>query len=236
MTETPKSEIVRDWIGKQLDSGRDFTSKDSRRQAFDDFVSENKSRGFSDASRSLFFTILPKTMTDKNLDPAIYGLKRSKKSMSSGAKQDMKIKLHPMPKPSQKTEQESTEETKEETTKEELEEDIDLTAETVALTCKFAFNIIRAKYKKWQPLTQEEQTALGQAWLPIFKKYLAKNWLLWGLPLTVTLSILTTRIMDKKQDGDYQEKTTEEEEEHANEVLDEKNKGEPEKSGWLTEL
>lgn len=62
-------------------------------------------------------------------------------------------------------------------------------------------NLLKIKYPFIESLTAEEQEALGQVWLLVFKKYLERNWAIVGVALFSTMSIVTTKVKKAKDDA-----------------------------------
>jgi len=84
-----------------------------------------------------------------------------------------------------------------------------------------AFEGLWALLKLWWPLeslTKEEKELLGNMWLPAFRTYLTENWAYIGLPLILTIGIITKHIKVARD-----KKTKREEKENKKKELTEKN-------------
>lgn len=205
--EQSKSEILRDWIKNKLDDNYNYASKENRTQDFAEFVNSHKEFDIK-TDKPLYHAILKKEIVRKGLDLRTFGLTPQRpnfpESDMTGTTTFAPAPVRRMP-VVKETKQEESENTDNAT---QTQEPANFTVESVGLTVKFMFNFLKLKYPFLESLTKEEQEALGQVWLPLFKKYLERNWAMWGVAIFSTMSIMSTKIKDAKDKAKNEEDGT----------------------------
>lgn len=194
--EQSKSEILREWINKQLDNNYDYASKENRSQDFLEFINSHKEFDIK-ADKPLYHAILKKEITRKGLDLRAFGLTPQRpdfpESDMVGANIPIPaiIRRKPLNEP-------KLEENMDDIVPAQTQEPTNFSVNSVGLTMKMMINFLKLKYPFLESLTKEEQEALGEVWLPIFKRYLEKSWAMWGVAVFSTMSIMSTKIKDAK--------------------------------------
>lgn len=225
-----RSESIREFIRKKLDEKFDFSNEKARLVEFKTWCDEptQKKAGFEFAKhRTLFTEQLKKVCTERNIDPTTFGLSRPKISFAQTSGQ-VTAEIKPQPKSATPQPQESMQPPQTTPTQPPApikdEDKIEIDEEFVEITFKVFFEGVRIKMKSWKSLSDDELERLGQAWLPLFKKYLQNNWGLWGLPILTTLGIIAERRADSK---------TEESESKQDKELEKKFENSDEYKDWL---
>mgnify|MGYP003635273007 CR=1 FL=1 len=70
------------------------------------------------------------------------------------------------------------------------------TGQSVAAIFSMMFNLVHSRFPACSPLTNQEQTSLGEAWFPIFNEYLSDKGGKWVLPVVITVPILLVRVAE----------------------------------------
>ena len=99
----------------------------------------------------------------------------------------------PKPITSQELQQTGQEATQEETPQEQAAY---YTAENVAVVFDTMFNMLHARYPACSKLTPEEKRNIGEAWRPIFDKYLADKGGIWIAPILATAPVILVRVAE----------------------------------------
>lgn len=197
--ELSKSEILRDWIKSKLDNNHDYTTKENRSQDFSEFINSHNEFDIK-ADKPLYHAILKKEIMRKGLDLRTFGLTHQRPNFPES---DMGGFTRPEPVivPRILKDEANRELEKTDSITLQVQEQANFTVNSVGLTVKMMFNFLKIKYPFIESLTTEEQEALGQVWLPVFKKYLERNWAIVGVALFSTMSIVTTKIKKAKDDA-----------------------------------
>ena len=208
------SENIREFIRSNLDNKFDFSNVKSRNQLFKQHCETEigKKAGFDYKKHlTLYLRMLKKVCREKNIPPETFGLSKEKvKFVQTGGE----VRSQITPKPKEGTPQGQGQPT----TPEQKMPPVpppEVGVELVKATWKTLVGVLRLKYPKFRKLEEDDLEALGQSWLPVFRKYIESNWLFWGLPLTITAGIMIPRIaaMKPKEEGEEEEEYEEEEEE-----------------------
>lgn len=194
--EQSKSEILREWINKQLDNNYDYSTKENRTQDFSEFINSHKEFDIK-LDKPLYHAILKKEIARKGIDLRTLGLTPQRPNFPES---DMGGPTTPIPviMPRIRRVEPEAKENTDPIVPTQTPELANFTEYSVGLTMKMMFNFLKIKYPFIESLTAEEQEALGQVWLPVFKRYLERNWAIVGVALFSTMSILSTKIKDAK--------------------------------------
>ena len=194
--ELSKSEILRDWIKSKLDNNYDYSTKENRTRDFSEFINSHKEFDIK-ADKPLYHAILKKEITRKGLDLRAFGLTPQRPNFPES---DMGGPTTPIPviMPRIRRIEPEAKENTDPIVPTQTPELANFTEYSVGLTMKMMFNFLKIKYPFIESLTAEEQEALGQVWLPVFKRYLERNWAIVGVALFSTMSIMSTKIKDAK--------------------------------------
>ncbi len=199
--EKSKSEILREWIKNKLDNNYNYSTKENRTLDFEEFVKSHNEFDVK-ADKPLYHAILKKEIIRKGLDPRTFGLVSPKPNFPES---DMIGTINPQPvpwpkpQPKEPTEGENEAKTEDETVNPKVKQETTFTVPSVGMTMKMMFNFLKLRYPFMDALTQEEQEVLGQVWLPVFRRYLEKNWAVVGVAMFSTTSIMTTKIKQAKE-------------------------------------
>ena len=218
------SETIREFIRINLDNKFDFSNVKSRNKLFLQHAESEigKKQGLDYKKHlTLYLRMIKKVCRERNIPPETFGLSKEKvkfQQSSSG----VTTKITPKPKEGipQTVEQPKTDAAGKPIppTTPTLQMPVpEVGIELVKATWKTINGVIRYKYPKFRKFMDEDLEALGQAWLPLFREYIATNWMKWGLPLTITAGIMIPRIAELKPKGDEEEEEPEEEEEKPKE-------------------
>lgn len=193
-----KSEILRNWIKTKFDNNYDYSTKDNRTLDFKEFVDSHKEFDMK-KDKPLYHAVLKKEMKHRGIDPKTYGLPPHKPIHESDmtgitTKAPAPVRIMPVVK-EEKHELENTDNAESIKTQEQY----DFTASSVGLTVRSLFNFLKLMYPFLEELTQDEQDALGQLWLPWFNMYLKGKWAMLTVASLSTISIMSTKIKDAKQ-------------------------------------
>ena len=197
--ELSKSEILRDWIKSKLDNNYDYSTKENRTQDFSEFINSHKEFDIK-ADKPLYHAILKKEVIRKGIDLRTLGLTPQRPNFPES---DMGGTTTPIPviMPRIRRVEPEVKENTDEIIPTQTPELVNFTEYSVGLTMKMMFNFLKIKYPFIESLTAEEQEALGQVWLPVFKRYLERNWAIVGVALFSTMSIMSTKIKKAKDDA-----------------------------------
>jgi hypothetical protein len=205
-----KSEIFRDWIKIKLDNNYDYSTKDNRTLDFKEFVNSHKEFDMK-ADKPLYHAILKKEIRHKGIDPRTFGLTPHRPTFSGG---DMTGTTTIAPAPVRRVpvvkEEKHELENTDNNASTKTQEQYDFTASSVGLTVKSLFNFLKLMYPFLEELTQEDQDALGQLWLPWFNIYLKGKWAMLAVASLSTIAIMSTKIKDAKQKAKNQNSDNEE--------------------------
>ncbi len=200
-----KSQISRDFWRKIFDENKiDLRNSDQRNAAVNSFLAnpENKKAGWKQADKRFFRLSLDKIFRERGISPHAKNIKpisqttqKQAGSMRMNIKTDEK-KVHtsqPKPITSQELQQTGQEATQEETPQEQAAY---YTAENVAVVFDTMFNMLHARYPACSKLTPEEKRNIGEAWRPIFDKYLADKGGIWIAPILATAPVILVRVAE----------------------------------------
>ena len=214
------SENIREFIRSNLDNKFDFSNVKSRNQLFKQHCETEvgKKAGFIYKKHlTLYLRMIKKVCRERNIPPETFGLSKEKVKFvqSKGA---VESTITPKPKegiPQDQPKPTPTTPTGGITPQVPQVPTPEVGIELVKATWKTINGCIRWKYPKFRKFLEEDLEALGQAWLPLFREYIATNWMKWGLPLTITAGIMVPRIAElkPKREGEEEEEEFEEEEE-----------------------
>ena len=200
-----KSQISRDFWRKIFDENKiDLRNSDQRNAAVNEFLAnpENKKAGWKQADKRFFRLSLDKVFRERGISPHAKNIKpisqttqKQAGSMRMNIKTDEK-KVHgtqPKPITSQELQQTGHEATQEESPQEQAAY---YTAENVAVVFDTMFNMLHARYPACSKLSIEEKRNIGEAWRPIFDKYLADKGGMWIAPILATAPVLLVRVAE----------------------------------------
>ena len=202
-----KSQITRDFWRKIFDENKiDLRNSDKRNAAVNEFLEnpENIKAGWKKSDRRFFRLSLDKIFKERGISPHTKNIKpipqttqKQAGSMRMNIKTDEK-KVHatqPKPITSQELQETGQEATQESAPQEQAAY---YTAENVAVVFDTMFNLLHARYPACSKLTAEEKRNIGEAWRPIFDKYLADKGGMWIAPILATAPIVLVRAAEYK--------------------------------------
>ncbi len=247
--------------------GTDFSNPDWRKQFFSTLCNADDAKKIGllhTKHQSLFHHQVKKIIKEKGGDPRSYGMSStSQKFVSSGG--GMQGVVTPKPKQTDKVmgdpknqQIQSSSQTgmtpatqgqgQQSGQMEQPEPRINFTTKTTGLTIKMMFNLLRLKFPALDGLDDDEVEMLGEAWNPIFNKYLAGVAGMWMTALFSTGMILTSKVADakkkdpeafgkKKGDKKVKDAIDKDNEETTDESYEqEESKDDGEQSGWLSKM
>jgi hypothetical protein len=215
-----KSQAARDFWRYVIDHNTiDLSSDDARKKAVTDFLdnADNKKKGWKKADRRFFRLAFDKIMKEKKISPHQFGIKPEPKRVNTAAgKMNINIKTNekPVHELYQKDEKENDEikqnavPNSEQLQRQQQEIAATYTAQSVGGIFAMIFNIFHSRFPECTPLNVSEQTALGDAWYPIFNEYLGDKGGKWILPIVITAPIVLVRFSQytrAKQERDLTE-------------------------------
>ncbi len=216
------SEFLRDnlrtaWEGEDAN----FSSTDWRKQFFSKLCDseEGKKIGLlTSKHQSLFHHQIKKIIKEKGQDPRSYGMSQPVKTFEQKGGQ-MQGVITPKPKPTDKKMGEmipaQTQQTGQQGGMPQPAQDpqlqrVNFTQKTTGLTIKMMFNMLRLKFPALEGLDDDEVELLGEAWNPIFNRYLAGVAGMWMTALFTTGMVVTSKVADaKKKDPTFLSKKKE---------------------------
>jgi|APSaa5957512535_1039671.scaffolds.fasta_scaffold02589_10 hypothetical protein len=216
------SEFLRDKLraewGENGEGQTNFSNPDWRKQFFSQLcdAEDGKTIGLLKAKhQSLFHHQIKKIIKEKGQNPRTFGMTNPNKKFSSTTG-GMSGEISPKPKPTDKN-LDATGQTQQSTNQQggmipagqggqppnqpsnPEEPKINFSPKTSGLTIKMMFNLLRLKFPALEGLDDDEIEALGEAWNPIFNKYLAGVAGMWMTALFTTGMIVTSKVADAKK-------------------------------------
>ena len=199
-----KSALARDFWRKIFDENKiDLRKSDKRNAAVNDFLAnpENKKAGWRQADKRFFRLSLDKIFRERgisshkaNIKPISQTTQKQAGSMRMNIKTDEKKVHEAKPKPI--TTQELKETGQESAPQTEPEQAAYYTAESVAVVIDTAFNLLHAHCPSCSKLSLDERRNLGEAFRPIFDKYLADKGGIWLAPILALVPVLLVRVAE----------------------------------------
>ena len=199
-----KSQISRDFWRKIFDENKiDLRNSDKRNAAVNEFLENptNIKAGWKKSDRRFFRLSLDKIFRErgisshsKNIKPIAQTAQKQAGSMRMNIKTDEKKVHDSKPKPIttqelQRTGQEATQQAPE-------QQAAYYTAESVAVIIDTAFNLLHARYPSCSKLSLDEKRNLGEAFRPIFDKYLSDKGGIWLAPILALVPVLLVRVAE----------------------------------------
>jgi len=194
-----KSQIARDFWRRLFDENKiDLRSADARNNAVNLFLDENK-KTWKKADRRFFRLGFSKVCRERSFNPQSVGVKpipqktqKTQGNLKMNIKTDEKKGFQQFTPPSQnELKQEGTEANEQNI--EQIQQASAYSAENVATIFDTVFNLINARFPECSRLTFEEKKSLGEAWRPIFDRYLSDKGGMWVIPIMITAPIALTR-------------------------------------------
>lgn len=194
-----KSQIARDFWRRLFDENKiDMRSADARNSAVNLFLDENK-KTWKKADRRFFRLGFTKVCRERSFNPQSVGVKPvPQKTQSTQGNLKMNIKTDEkkgfqqftIPTPEQ-LKKEGTEATEQDPN--QIQQASTYSASNVATIFDTIFNLINARFPECSKLTFDEKNSMGEAWQPIFEKFLSDKGGMWVIPIMITAPIALTR-------------------------------------------
>ena len=204
-----KSEIARNFWRDIIDGNKiDLSSTDARKKIVSQFLTdaENKKAGWKAGDRRFFRLGFDKICKERGISTHQFGIKPEPKRLKTqAAKMNINIntdekKVHPLLKDEEKEDQENPDPEKTKIpNSQELQQQNQAaiyTGQSVAAIFSMMFNLVHTRFPACSPLTNQEQTSLGEAWFPIFNEYLSDKGGKWVLPVVITVPIVLVRVAE----------------------------------------
>lgn len=173
--ETTKSDLLRSWISKKLDSNFDYSTHSNRNTDLHEFVKVYKIKDSKNLTQ-LQNKILKEQLKKRGLSPASLGFQKRVPQIRSGG--GLSPTITPKPQESrQGSPDQKQDQTKQDTTQPQQLQPIVQTysSEGVKATFHGLYLGIKQLVPDAEDLSQTELQSLGELWTPIFNKYLSEK-------------------------------------------------------------
>lgn len=203
-----KSMIARDFYRKLFDDQSiDLRDSDARNRAVDEFFSNPQNKSWSKTKDRRFFRLaFTKVCKERNFNPYSIGVKpvaqksqktqgNFKMNVTTDEKKGIPYQKQPNPNiPNAQELQQGGQESQEQAKQFEIQQASFYTAESVGVIFETMFSLLNARYPECSKLSITEKNAMGDAWRPIFDKYLGDKGGIWVMPILVSAPIVLTRV------------------------------------------
>ena len=198
-----KSQIARDFWRKVFDENLiDLRNSDARNKAVREFLANPQNKAWRQKDRRFFRLGFDAVARERNFDQHKIGVKPIPKTISKqsgGMRMNIKTDEKKVPSGLTKPHEITAQELKQSGT-EAMQGTPQVaayySAENVAVIFDTMFSLLHARYPECTKLTLQEKNNMGEAWRPIFDKYLSDKGGIWVMPLLATIPVLLIRVSE----------------------------------------